>query len=163
MCVPQDESERLKACLRGTLKPATWEDADIGAASLPAPLAASSPVGAAGETAGSQGYCAGWWGSSLEITAGRRSVRRQWKRRRRRRRRTIYLSPQDITTSHWIHPRWQWEKCWCVVGPGQRQRGGESGGWGSRYLQEKRRRRVDFLTYWLVFIACACVIMWCKC
>lgn len=28
---------------------------------------------------------------------------------------------------------------------------------------EKRRRRVDFLTYWLVFIACACVIMWCKC
>lgn len=152
MCAPQDESERLKACLRGTLKLATWEDADIGAASLPAPLAASSPVGAAGETAGSQSYCAGWWGSSLEITAGRRSVRR----RRRRRRRTIYLSPQDITTSHWIHPRWQWEKCWCVVGPGQR--GGEGRVEGEQAGTCRMRKEEEGrFSHLLACVYCVCV------
>lgn len=35
---------------------------------------------------------------------------------------------------------------------------------GRRRVKDKERGvRVDFLTYWLVFIVCACVIMWCKC
>lgn len=44
--------------------------------------------------------------------------------------------------------------------------GPRAGRWeeGRRRLKDGQRGvRVDFLTYWLVFIVCACVIMWCKC
>lgn len=37
----------------------------------------------------------------------------------------------------------------------------EEGRW--RLKDSERGVRVDFLTYWLVFIVRACVIMWCKC
>lgn len=146
----------LKACPRGALTQATWEEADIGEASLLAPLAALSPVGAAGETAGSQSYCAAWWDSSPEITAGRRCVRR------RRKRRTTFLDPQDIAASHWICPRWQREEWWCVVGLGQRQ-GGRGGRKRAGRWRMRNTRRTGFSHLLALCLFCVSVIMWCKC
>ena len=45
------------------------------------------------------------------------------------------LSPTDIAASHGIHPRWQREKWWCVVGPGLGE--GRKGGGGWRIRKEE--------------------------